>query len=92
MKKKRNSTNEDEVIITCSKCGKRHRYESLEELDSLPIETPCSGCGFLFLQYNLKKMDAIKLLLEAKDPKAMAMLKSGNFDEFNEYLKKVFEL
>ncbi len=89
-KKKTNNT--DEIIITCSECGHKHKYESIEELDSLPIRTPCDGCGFLFLQYLVDKMEALKALLEADDPKAMAMLKSGNFDELHKYLEEVFKL
>jgi len=37
-------------------------------------------------------MEALKALLEADDPKAMAMLKSGNFDELHKYLEEVFKL
>jgi hypothetical protein len=90
IKKKTNNT--DEVIIACSECGHKHKYESIEEFDSLPIGIPCDGCGFLFLQYIVNKMKALKALLEADDPKAIAMLKSGNVDELHKYLDEVFKL
>jgi len=91
MKQKKKLDDDDQVIITCSKCGYEHKYESLEVLDTISLATPCDGCGFLFLQYNANKMATIKTLLQS-DLTAIALFKAGKFDEFNKYLKEKTEL
>lgn len=91
MKQKKKPNEDKQVIITCSKCGHKHTYESIEALDRMSLATPCDGCGFLFLQYSANKLTAINALLQT-DPKAIALMKAGKFDEFGKYLKEKTEL
>ncbi|MBU0511694.1 MAG: hypothetical protein KJ638_08340 [Chloroflexi bacterium] len=90
-KQKKKLDDDDQVIVSCSKCGHQHEYESLEVLDTISLATPCDNCGFLFLRYSVNKMAAMKALLQT-DSKAVALIKAGKFDEFDQYLKEKTEL
>ena len=81
----------DQVIITCAKCGHEHKYESLKILDTISMATPCTNCGFLFLQHTVNKMAMMRALLKT-DEKAVALLKTGKLDEFEKYLKEKTKL
>lgn len=84
-------TKRDQVVVSCMRCGHKHRFESLDVLEKTLTSIPCQGCGFLFLQYLASKLDAALVLLKS-DPKAAALVKDGRFDEFDRYLKEKTEL
>jgi hypothetical protein len=61
--------------------------KSLTALDKMPTSTPCTGCGFLFLQCLASEIDATLTLLKS-DPKAAALLRDGKIEDFDKYLKE----
>ncbi len=77
---------EDQIIVSCPKCRHEHKYKTLEALETASLKTPCNACGFLYLHHMAKKMDIITELLQT-DQKAIALLKTGKYDEFNKYLE-----
>ena len=81
MRKKKSSKVRDEVSVSCHKCGHKHVFDSMRALESTDVSTPCSNCGFLFLQHLSNKMDATMTLLRY-DPKAAALLREGKLEEF----------
>jgi Zn ribbon nucleic-acid-binding protein len=81
------NTTENQVIVSCLKCGHEHKYETLEALEKVPLATPCNGCGYLFVQRMAQKMDIMMDMLQ-KDPKAIALLQAGKYTEFSEYLEE----
>ena len=87
MKTKHKRIQDNTVIVTCPKCGHKHSFVSLKALDKVPPSTPCSGCGFLFLQHLVSKMDATLTLLKS-DPKAITLLRDGKVEDFEKYLKE----
>ena len=90
MKRKWTITADDQVVVSCSKCGHKHRYESLEALEKSSLSTLCENCGFLFLHHVASKIDTMLFLLKS-DPKADALLKEGRFEEFERYFKEKTE-
>jgi len=87
MKTKQKRIQDDSVAVTCPKCGHKHSFVSLKALDKVPPSTPCSECGFLFLQHLISKMDATLTLLKS-DPKAIALLRNGKVEDFEKYLNE----
>jgi len=87
MRKKKTPKGQDEIRVSCLKCGHEHVYDSMPALEAADIATPCSNCGFLFLQYLANKLDAMKSLLRS-DPKASALIKQGRLEEFKKYMEE----
>ncbi|MEK7439396.1 MAG: hypothetical protein AABZ78_01240 [Chloroflexota bacterium] len=85
--KSKQKTIQDDVVITCPKCGHKHSFVSLAALDKVPPSTPCAGCGFLFLQHLANKMKSILTLLKS-DSKAVTLLRDGKIEDFEKYLKE----
>jgi uncharacterized Zn finger protein len=81
------NTKENQVIVACSRCGREHKYETLEAFEKASLATPCKGCGYLFLRHIAQKMDIMMEMLQT-DPKASALLQAGKYAEFSEYLEE----
>lgn len=79
--------NTDDVAAICPKCGQKHVFRSVEELDATPASTPCKKCGFLFLHRARQKMNAMVTLLQS-DKKAVSLLKAGDMDALNAYIEE----
>ncbi len=77
----------DDVAAICPKCGQKHVFRSVEEMDGTPASTPCKKCGFLFLHRARQKMDAMMTLLQS-DKKAVSLLKAGDMDALNAYIEE----
>jgi DNA-directed RNA polymerase subunit RPC12/RpoP len=84
---KEDATERDEVSAHCHKCGHKHVFGSIEELDSTPASTPCEKCGYLFLHHIRSKIDAMMTLLQS-DPQAVSLLQAGDTEKLNEYIKE----
>ena len=87
VKKKKSSKVRDEISISCQKCGHKHVFDSMRDLESTDVSTPCSNCGFLFLQHLANKMNATMTLLRS-DPKASALVKEGKLEEFKKCVEE----
>ena len=74
-----------EVIAVCPKCGENYMFDTIRELDSIAINTPCQKCGFLLYKRIVDKMHATVELLQ-NDMHAKELLKQGKYEEFDDYL------
>lgn len=81
------NSKENQVVVSCPKCGHEHKYETLEAFEKVSLATPCNGCGYLFVHRLAQKMDIIMEMLQT-DPKASALFQAGKYAEFNEYLEE----
>ena len=85
---KRKRKKKPDVIITCSQCGVKYKYEKFEDLDEIDINTPCNKCGFLLHRHILNKMEAMTKLA-SNDQYAQELLKKSNYKELNKYLEMI---
>lgn len=44
------NTKENQMIVSCPKCGHEHKYETLEAFEKVSLAIPCNGGGYLFVQ------------------------------------------
>jgi len=78
---------DDSVSANCQKCGHIHDYESLEIMESMPASTPCTKCGYLFLNHMRNKIEAVMTLLQT-DPHFVTLMNSGDMDKTNAYIRE----
>jgi len=76
-----------DLSAICPKCGQKHVFRSVEEMDGTPASTHCRKCGFLFLHRARQKMDAMMTLLQS-DQKAVSLLKAGDIAALNSYIEE----
>jgi len=85
MAKKRRHRKSEETAIRCEKCGKWHRFDSLEAIGNLSLTIKCDKCGFKYLEYSQQKIEVIGKLLD-KDAHYKDLVSAAKFEEANQYL------